>query len=143
MSKRVPFVGAVALTVWQIFQYCRDRVAFGVVRQPDAGSERRAVFERDQCMLDNTRRTWEGGDNHRNTPLTRNLRKVRRNHARVKIANPCRLKQQRWAFLDRGNDREVCEAPAGPNLVAVDKSRVQIVWRVRNCRTGKSSARLK
>jgi hypothetical protein len=46
MSQRIPFVCTVALTVWQIFQYCGHRVAFGVVRQPDAGGERRAVFER-------------------------------------------------------------------------------------------------
>jgi hypothetical protein len=46
-------------------------------------------------------------------------------------------------FCIEQNDREVCDTPAGPNLVAKDKPRVQIGWRVRNGRTGRNSARLK
>ena len=59
MSQRVPFVGPVALAIWEILQDRRNRVLFGIVRQPDAGRQRRAVFQRYQGVLDDTHSALE------------------------------------------------------------------------------------
>src|SRR5262245_6812465 len=64
MSQRVALVGAVALAIWEILQDRRNRVLFGIVRQPDAGRQRRSVLQRYQGVLDNTHRLWEIRDNH-------------------------------------------------------------------------------
>src|SRR5437660_1944195 len=65
MGQRVALVGAVALPIWEILQDRRNRVLFGIVRQPDACRQRRAVFQRYQGVLDNMHRSWKGRDNHR------------------------------------------------------------------------------
>jgi len=63
-SQRVALVGAVALAIWEILQDRRNRVLFGIVRQPGAGRQRRTVLQRYQGVLDNTHRLWEIRDNH-------------------------------------------------------------------------------
>src|SRR5215472_9171264 len=69
MRLRVPLVGPIALAVGEILEDRRDRVLFGVIGQPDAGRQRRAVLQRDQRMLDNAHRAWKRRHNHRDTPI--------------------------------------------------------------------------
>src|SRR5262245_40698486 len=72
MRQRVPLICPIALTVWKILQDRRNWVLFGVIGQPDAGSQRRAVFQRNQRVLDDTHGTWKSRNNHRrrSTPGT-------------------------------------------------------------------------
>src|SRR5271166_6281275 len=64
MSQRVPLVRAVALAIWEILQDRRNRVLFSIVRQPDAGRQRRTVFQRYQRVLDDAHSLWKSRDNH-------------------------------------------------------------------------------
>src|SRR3954452_13180693 len=59
MCQRVPFIGAVALAVWEILQDRGNRISLRVVRQPNPGGQRRAVLQRDQRVLDDTYCTWK------------------------------------------------------------------------------------
>src|SRR6476659_5912317 len=59
MRQRVPFIGAVALAVWQILQDRGNRISLRVVWQPNPGGQRRAVLQRDQRVLDDTYCTWK------------------------------------------------------------------------------------
>src|SRR5260370_26721462 len=68
MSQRVSFVSPVALAIWEILQDCRNRVLFGMIRQPDAGRQRRTVFQRYQRVLDNPHGFAERRGNHTDTP---------------------------------------------------------------------------
>src|SRR4029079_13177103 len=59
MRERVPFIGAIALAVWQILQDRGNRISLRVVWQPNPGGQRRAVLQRDQRVLDDTYCTWK------------------------------------------------------------------------------------
>ena len=69
MSQRVPLVGPVALAIWEIFQDRRNRVLFGIIGQPDAGRQHRAVLQRNQRVLDNAHSAWKSRHNHRESPI--------------------------------------------------------------------------
>ena len=69
MSEGVSFVSPVALAIRQILQNCRNRILLGVLRQPDASRQHRAVFQRYQSMLDDPHSSVEGRDNHKDTPI--------------------------------------------------------------------------
>ena len=61
MCQRVPFIGTVALAVWQILQDCGNWVPLGAVRQPNPSGQRRAVLQRNKRVLDDTYCTWKDG----------------------------------------------------------------------------------
>jgi len=65
MSQRIPLVRAVSFAIGEILQDRRDGVFLGILRQPNASRQRRAVFQRYQCVLDDPHSSWEGRDNHR------------------------------------------------------------------------------
>src|SRR5262249_24154418 len=65
MSQRVPLVSPVALAVREILQDRRNRVRFGIVRQPDASGQPRAVFQWNQRVLDHAHSAWKRRHNHR------------------------------------------------------------------------------
>jgi len=71
MSQRVPLVSPVALAIWEILQDRRNRALFGIVGQPDAGCQHRAVSQRYQRVLDNTHGPWKSCYDHRGAPRAR------------------------------------------------------------------------
>jgi hypothetical protein len=71
MRQRVPLVSPVALAVGEILQDRRNRVLFGVIGQPDAGRQRRAVFQRDQHVLDDAHSARKRRHYHRDPQLAR------------------------------------------------------------------------
>ena len=62
IGERVALIGAVALAVGQIFQDRRHRILLGVLGQPDAGSERRAVLQGNRRVLDDADGAGKGRD---------------------------------------------------------------------------------
>ena len=71
VSQRVSLVSPIALAVWEILQDRRNRMLFGIIRQPDAGCQHRAIFQRYQRVLDDTHGAWKSGHNHRDPQLAR------------------------------------------------------------------------
>jgi hypothetical protein len=69
VSQCVSFVGPVALAVGEILQDRRNRLLLGIVRQPDAGRQRRTVFQQYQRVLDFTDGVRESRDDHRDAPI--------------------------------------------------------------------------
>ena len=64
ISQRVSFVGPVALAIGEILQDSGNRILLSILRQPDAGRQRRTVFQRDQGVLDDPHSSGESRDNH-------------------------------------------------------------------------------
>ena len=62
MGQRIALMRAVALAVGQILQQRGHRVGVGVLGQPDAGGEPRAVLQRDRRVLDLADRAGKGRD---------------------------------------------------------------------------------
>jgi hypothetical protein len=62
MGERVALTRAVTLAVGQILQQRGHRIRLGVLGQPDAGGESRAVLQRDRRVLDLADRTRKGRD---------------------------------------------------------------------------------
>ncbi len=62
IGERVAFIGAVALAVGQIFQDRRHRILLGVLGQPDARGELRAVLQGDRRVLDDADGAGKGRD---------------------------------------------------------------------------------
>ena len=62
MGQRIALVRAVVLAVGQILQQRGHRIGFGVLGQPDARSEPRAVLQRDRRVLDLADRAGKGRD---------------------------------------------------------------------------------
>src|SRR6266702_2353603 len=71
MRLRVALVSPVALAIGKILQDRGNRVLFGIVRQPDAGRQRRAVLQRDQRVLDNAHGAWKRRHYHGDPQLAR------------------------------------------------------------------------
>ena len=65
MRQRVALVSPVALAIWEILQDRGNWVLFGIIGQPDARRQRRAVFQQDQRLLDHAHRARERRHNHR------------------------------------------------------------------------------
>jgi hypothetical protein len=71
MRERVALISPVALAVGEILQDRGDRVLSGIVGQPDAGRQPRAVFQWYQRVLDNTHSAWKSRYNHGDPQLPR------------------------------------------------------------------------
>ena len=71
MGQRIALIGAVALAVGQILEDRRNRILLSVLRQPDAGSQSRAVPQRDQRMLDLAHGAGKVADDQERNPLRR------------------------------------------------------------------------
>jgi hypothetical protein len=64
MSQCVPLVGPVTLAIGEILEDSGNRILFGILRQPDASRQHRAVFQWYQCVLDYAHSLWESRDYH-------------------------------------------------------------------------------